>query len=171
MTSVGITRESVPSNEHRACLFNGKFGDAIKLEEGVKPIKFMLLVYPVWRIAMPARIDLQSPSPCISTIPLPPNYHLCHLPPSAHIPTTQVTRLFLSHSFHFILSVTFLTLSLSLPPPLPPAIVAHRVLVFILLVARCNPTEIYSAACGGWVAGIRGSRYGAHHDGQRRVSA
>lgn len=30
----GITRESVPSNEHRACLFNGKFGDAIKLEEG-----------------------------------------------------------------------------------------------------------------------------------------
>lgn len=34
MTSVGITRESVPSNEHRACLFNGKFGDAIKLEEG-----------------------------------------------------------------------------------------------------------------------------------------
>lgn len=34
VTSVGITRESVPSNEHRACLFNGKFGDAIKLEEG-----------------------------------------------------------------------------------------------------------------------------------------
>lgn len=34
MASVGITRESVPSNEHRACLFNGKFGDAIKLEEG-----------------------------------------------------------------------------------------------------------------------------------------
>jgi len=23
-----------PGNEHRACLFNGKFGDAIKLEEG-----------------------------------------------------------------------------------------------------------------------------------------
>lgn len=119
---------------------------------------------------MPTRIDLQSPSLCISTIPLPSNYHLCHLPPSGHIPTTQVTRLFLSRSFHFILSVPF-SLSLSFPPPLPRATVAHRVLVFILLVARCNPTEIYSAACGGLVAGIRGSRYGAHHDGQRRVSA
>jgi len=29
-----LRRDSVPGNEHRACLFNGKFGDAIKLEEG-----------------------------------------------------------------------------------------------------------------------------------------
>lgn len=28
-----------------ACLFNGEFAGAIKLEEGVKPIKFMPLVY------------------------------------------------------------------------------------------------------------------------------
>jgi len=91
----------------------------------------MLLVYPVWRIAMPARIDLQSPSPVIAR--RSPTLHVPSLPSLLSYTHTHKPL-----SFPLVYSnPSSLSLSLSLPPSQPLLLLPSRrdVLVFILLVA------------------------------------
>lgn len=141
----------MPRNEHCACLFNGKFGGAIKLEEGGE-------TYQIYVFGLPALTDRNArtrrplATPCRgSTIlhPLAPPF----LPPTTPFHPAflyLVYPLSLPPSFNFSRS---LSPSLSLCSSLCKRSLEHsslslslcfHVFVFTVLV-QCNPNgDIYS---------------------------
>lgn len=152
----------------------------------------MFSVYPLWRIAMPARVDLYATPLSWFNHPTHQHRHFYHLlSPTTRLPSiyplssllhtlplSLLLAIFLPLLVYLVLFALFspsqilsLSLFLFLFLSRHRTCVCVCVLVSTVLVVQRNPNRYIFVVPRGTRAGFREPRCGAHRDGQRRVSA